>query len=95
MDAKEIIKILIQADIIEQESDIETTYTQKREWIAKEILAKSKEECHWKYDETHCYYDTDCGEAYCLIDGTLKENGHLHCPYCGRKIAAFGKEEQP
>ena len=40
MTAKEIIKILIQADIIEQESDIETTYTQKREWIAKEILAR-------------------------------------------------------
>ena len=44
MNAKEIIEILIQADIIAAESDIETTNTQKREWIAKEILAKSKEE---------------------------------------------------
>ena len=43
MKAKEIIEILVQADIIAAEADIETTYTQKREWIAKEILAKSKE----------------------------------------------------
>jgi len=51
MNAKEIIKILIQADIIEQESDIETTYTQKREWIAKKILSKSKEEGLQKHSD--------------------------------------------
>ena len=43
-------------------------------------------ECYWQYDEEHCFYDTECGEAYCLMDGTLAENKHKHCPYCGKPI---------
>jgi len=42
--------------------------------------------CKWTYDEDHCYYDTNCGKSYGLIDGTLKENSHIYCPYCGGKI---------
>lgn len=44
-------------------------------------------QCAWKYDEWSDCYDTACEHAYCLIDGTLEENEHRYCPYCGGKIA--------
>ena len=42
--------------------------------------------CEWTNDEDYEYYETSCGEAYSLIDGTLAENKHLYCPFCGGKI---------
>ena len=42
--------------------------------------------CAWIYDETSDHYDTSCGEAYCTIEGTLKENNLNYCPFCGLKI---------
>ena len=32
------------------------------------------------------YYETACKNAYCLADGTLKDNDHKYCPYCGGLI---------
>lgn len=31
-------------------------------------------------------WDTSCGESYVLFDGTLDENRHKHCPFCGGTI---------
>ena len=53
--------------------------------------AKSEEVCKWRYDENHDYWDTECDHAYCLISGTLKENDHIHCPYCGKRIKEVNK----
>lgn len=44
----------------------------------------NKTVCNWTNNGE--YYDTSCDEAYCLIDGTLSENKHLYCPYCGGRI---------
>jgi len=44
------------------------------------------EECEWEYDEDYSCYDTSCDNAYCLLDGTLEENNHKYCPYCGKPI---------
>ena len=41
-----------------------------------EAVAEQKGTCEWTYDDNHDYYDTKCGEAYSLIDGTLEENKH-------------------
>ena len=62
--------------------------------LVNELTAKSNEDapCKWSYEEDYGYFETECGEAYSLIDGTLEENKHLYCPFCGGKIAAFGKE---
>jgi len=40
----------------------------------------------WTYDEMDDYYETACKNAYCLADGTLKDNKHKYCPYCGGLI---------
>lgn len=42
--------------------------------------------CHWRYDEYHDKYDTECGEAWQLMDGTPEENGMRFCPHCGRPL---------
>ena len=42
--------------------------------------------CAWKYDDIDDYYETACKNAYCLADGTLKDNEHKYCPYCGGLI---------
>ena len=42
--------------------------------------------CKWKYDETHEKWDTQCGEAFCLLDGGPKDNGMNFCPYCGKEL---------
>jgi len=61
--------------------------------ISKGAKPMSEEgNCEWTYDENHCYYDTNCGKAYGLIDGTLKENSHIYCPYCGGKIKELNSE---
>lgn len=42
--------------------------------------------CQWTYDEEHDVYDTECGEAFSITDGTPKENGMKFCTYCGKKL---------
>jgi len=42
--------------------------------------------CQWTYDEEHDVYDTGCGEAFSITDGTPKENGMKFCTYCGKKL---------
>jgi hypothetical protein len=54
--------------------------------MADEILKKLEEEkCHWKED-TDGTYETDCGQAYCMNDGTPKENDMRFCSFCGRVL---------
>lgn len=42
--------------------------------------------CRWKYDEWHDYYDTGCGQAYCLEEGSPATNTYKYCPGCGGRI---------
>ena len=53
---------------------------------------KMEEKCEWKYDEDYEYYNTSCGAEYGLIDGTLEENEHHHCPFCGGRIILTNKQ---
>ena len=52
-------------------------------------------ECTWKYDGIDDYYETTCGEAHCLIDGTLAENKHKFCPYFGGSIIEVRPLDSP
>ncbi len=54
--------------------------------IVKGMGYTKKPECVWKYDENHDMYETSCGFARCLIDGTLEENNYIYCPCCGGQI---------
>ena len=51
------------------------------------------EKCEWEYDEECDFYNTSCGSEYALTDGTLKENQHIHCPYCGKEISLLAEKE--
>lgn len=47
-------------------------------------------ECTWKQDEHSEWgeWNTSCGNAFCLEDGTPPENGMKYCCYCGAAINA-------
>lgn len=53
----------------------------------QEFQSKSEEACEWTlFDEETNAYNTTCGGAFWLNDGSPKDNGFKYCPYCGRKI---------
>ena len=31
-------------------------------------------------------YETECEHAFCIIEGTPKDNDIKYCPYCGKEI---------
>lgn len=41
--------------------------------------------CIWTEGEDG-YYDTACGGAFAITDGTPEENDMAWCPYCGRRL---------
>jgi hypothetical protein len=41
--------------------------------------------CVWKEDSDIGWH-TDCGEIYCIIDGTPEENKMKFCPFCGAEL---------
>jgi len=57
-----------------------------RRWMAARI-------CEWRWDDADEYWKTDCGRAFCLIDGTPKDNDYTYCPGCGRLIIEVRGEE--
>lgn len=56
------------------------------------IIHSSKEPCTWVYRETFFaeYWETSCGNEHQFMDGTPKDNGYKHCPYCGKRILEIG-----
>ena len=54
--------------------------------------------CKWKletdFDDDH--YETECGEAICMLEGTPQENHYKYCPYCGKEaLAVMGDAVYP
>ena len=44
-------------------------------------------ECAWKLEDAEAnLYVTKCEQRQLIFEGTPKEHGYKHCPYCGRKI---------
>ena len=50
------------------------------------------EQCEWKADEEG-NWSTDCGEVWCLIDGTPSENDMKFCHGCGHPLAEVPYQE--
>lgn len=42
--------------------------------------------CKWTYIDTDDFYETSCDNGQCFIEGSVKENHYMFCPYCGKKI---------
>ena len=69
---------------------IDALYLERCEEInrLKEELAEKEEEfCEWEMwdDDANCFH-TACENAHFFVDGNPKDNNHVYCPYCGRKI---------
>lgn len=41
-------------------------------------------ECIWTEEEE--YWETACGNLFCLNDGTPADNDMKYCPYCGKPL---------
>lgn len=45
------------------------------------------DKCKWKVSSDECDgYNTECGQAFMMIEGTLREIGMKYCCYCGKEI---------
>lgn len=49
---------------------------------------KSAQFCAWAEDQDGTW-ETDCGGAFVVNDGTPHENRMAFCPYCGRELDQY------
>ncbi|MCL2806649.1 MAG: hypothetical protein FWD27_00570 [Coriobacteriia bacterium] len=42
--------------------------------------------CHWTEEEDSSYWETDCDQAFTLIDGKPSDNLMVYCCYCGNEL---------
>ncbi len=49
---------------------------------------KKVQVCNWTLDSTEYddHYETECGNAFIMTEGTPKENEMKFCCYCGKKL---------
>ena len=55
------------------------------------VRCKMKTVCKWKRYEDEDYWETDCDNAFCTIEGSLRDNNFKFCPYCGKEIKEVKK----
>lgn len=60
----------------------------------KRDICVSDEVCEWKLeDEEANLYVTKCQQRHLIFEGTPKDNGYKHCPYCGKKIKVVDNDK--
>ena len=86
-------KLKAYEDIIDEPEKlklIDELYLERCEEINRlkaELAEKEEEFCEWEpWDEEANCYHTSCENAHFFGDGSPKDNKHVFCPYCGRKI---------
>ena len=53
---------------------------------AADEIARLRKPCIWQYDGGHEHYATACGHAWYFVDGDVRENNAVYCPFCGGAI---------
>ena len=55
---------------------------------------KTNHNCLWIYDESYCYYETDCNHSFQFsnYEETEPESEFRYCPYCGGNIVLQREE---
>jgi hypothetical protein len=43
-------------------------------------------DCTWKKHWWHDHWETSCGHAFTVLEGTPRDNGMKYCCYCGRTL---------
>lgn len=76
---------------------IKNTWSEKNCQEIIKALEQEPETGRWIEQEGYdgdTYYDcSECGESFCLIDGTPTDNLYNYCPNCGAKMAESEDEE--
>ena len=49
-------------------------------------------DCHWEHNEEG-YWETTCGNAFEVTEGTPLENNMRFCCYCGKRLVEVGPVE--
>ena len=66
---------------------VNATTGQFNNWLKQALaLLAVEKKCEWKYDDCHNMYDTQCGKAWCFLEGTAIDNDCKYCPCCGGEI---------
>lgn len=50
--------------------------------------------CDWRLMGDADYYETSCGGAFIVNEGTPAENGMKFCAYCGNRLKSLPPEGQ-
>ena len=51
--------------------------------------------CEWTYYNTHCKWDTECGDGFSLLDPNDPTQHYTYCPGCGNPIEIVEEGEEP
>ena len=89
-------KIVIRAtrEIRRLATDALRTAERQRAEYADAEAKQYQDLCIWTdMDDDYGGWETSCGEAFCLVDGTPRENKMHFCPYCGRKLKEVRENE--
>jgi len=77
---------VISRNFVAQRARYGLTRDERQRAGGERVMAKKIRYCRWTYDAYYDNYDTACGQAFALIDGTLAKNGLRYCTYCGKRI---------
>lgn len=61
-------------------------------------MGERREVCRWGYlhwPESESHSEGDCGVAWSMTEGGLKENGVEFCPRCGGAIEFIAPKPEP
>jgi len=51
-------------------------------------------ECEWTYEGSNDVWETACGKAFCIVEGTPQENEIRYCCFCGGKLTHPGGDDE-
>lgn len=55
--------------------------------------AKTCEDCEWAQD-IDGVWQTECGNMFCIDEGTPQENQLNYCPYCGKHLMQINRNDE-
>lgn len=65
---------------------LEETISETTASILALFKADKTKSCPWEYDDNYDFWETGCGEEFCLDDGTPGDNKMRYCYHCGKSI---------
>ena len=97
MTAIERAEAVLAGRVVWEEGSIQRAVAGKEYDEAMDALAalveEAKAECIWTHNDDD-YWQTECWNAFQLVDGKPSGNYMIYCPYCGRKLAEAATQSE-